>query len=108
MSERAGLAEISAVGGQIIRQFRSDVGDAWEGRLNAAERALLESAAADAAVVLLFALAGREEEARRERAHVDAQLRNLTSIGSARVARQFWVAADRAARRAIAVALGLL
>jgi hypothetical protein len=108
MSENLGEPSAKDVGAEILGQLKADLGSAWDARLTPAERELLTQASSDAASVLLIALAGRASDASRERAHIDAQLLNLTSIEASRMSRQLWVAVDRAARRAIVLALGLV
>ena len=97
--------EASELGRRILKQFKADLGSVWTERLTRSERELAESVSRDAAVVLLLGLAGSAAEAAREKAHVDAQLLNLTSVEAARVARDFWAAAEAVVKGALRFAL---
>ena len=97
--------EASELGRRILEQFKADLGEVWSDRLTPAERELVESVSRDAAAVVLLGLTGPAAEAAREKAHVDAQLLNLTSVQTSRVVRAFWSAVATAVRTALGFAL---
>ena len=97
--------DVAALADRIVRQVRADFGSAWASRLSADDRRLVEAVAADAAAVVLLGLTGPPGSAAREKAHVDAQLMNVTSVEAARVAREFWASVAAAVKGALAVAV---
>lgn len=97
--------DVPALADRIVRQVRADFAAGWADRLSAADRALLEAVAADAAAVVLLALTGPPGVAAREKAQVDAQLLNVASAEATWITRQFWASVAAAVRVAVGVAL---
>lgn len=105
MSDNKTSFQTSELAKRILSQLKVDLGSVWTDRLTQSERELVESVSHDAAMVLLLGLAGPPGEAAREKAHVDAQLLNLTSVETSRVVRQFWISVAAAAKTALGVIL---
>ena len=107
LSDRNGGTDASTLAEKILRQVRADFGSAWASRLSKTDRELVEAVTADAATVVLLGLTASPERAAREKAHVDAQLLNVTSVEAARVSREFWASMAAAVKTALGFALVL-
>lgn len=108
MSERIRQErDLTVLAERIRRQLRADFGAIWANRLSQTDRALIEAIAADAAAVVLLGLTGAPQDVAREKAHVDAQLMNVTSVEAGRVVREFWASATAAVKTALGIVLVL-
>ena len=97
---------------RILTGVRERLADAWDS-LDAADRELLTACCADAARLQVSALAAPQTadaqlRLLRDKAHIHAQLSNLTAAGAARITVAFWDAVKGVVNGAVAVAFAAL
>lgn len=83
---------IKAFGDRILGTLAVELGDAWKS-VSEVEKELAKSAAQDAALLAVRALAG--DDVRSERVHVEAQLSNIGAIAAIHAERRIWAAVSR-------------